>query len=76
MPADDGLRFHDHQRARPFRPPTPEAQPEETIAKSQLGSRVLTFEDADLLPQGDELQPQVISGAEEHTEPREKNQKT
>ena len=42
MPAHDGLRFHDHQRARPFRPPTPEAQPEETIAKPQLGSGVLT----------------------------------
>jgi hypothetical protein len=31
------------------------------IAKLQLGSGVLTFEDADLLPQGDELQSQVMS---------------
>ena len=75
MPAHDGLRFHDHQRARPFRPPTPEAQPEETIAKPQPGSGVLTFEDADLLPQGDELHSQVMSGAEKGTEPREKSQK-
>ena len=74
MPADDGLRFHDHQHARPFRPETSKAQPEETIAKPQLGSRVLTLEDADLLPQGDELQSQVMSGAEEGTEPREKGQ--
>src|SRR5215469_12338048 len=75
MPAHDGLRFHDHQRARPFRPPTPEAQPEETIAKPQLGSGVLTFEDADLLPQGEELQSRVMSRAKEGTEPREKSKK-
>jgi hypothetical protein len=73
MPAHDGLRFHDHQGARPFRPPTPEAQPEETIAKPQLGSGILTLEDADLLSQGDELQSQVMSAAEEGTEPREKS---
>ena len=30
---------------------------------------VLTLEDADLLPQGDELQSQVMSRAEEGTEP-------
>ncbi|HEY6291195.1 MAG TPA: hypothetical protein VI455_06475, partial [Terriglobia bacterium] len=51
------------------------AQPEETIAQPQPGSPVLTLEDADLLPQGDELQSQVMSGAEEGTEPREKSQK-
>ena len=42
-----------------------EADPEQAIPWTQLGSRVLTLEDADLLPQGDELQSQVMSGAEE-----------
>ena len=73
MPADDGLRLHDHQRTRPFRPPTPEAQPEEAITKAQPGSRILTLEDADLLPEGDELQSEVMSRAEEGTEPRKKS---
>jgi hypothetical protein len=35
------------------------------IAKPQLGSGVLKFEDADLLPQGVEFHSQVMSGAEE-----------
>jgi hypothetical protein len=75
MPAHDGLGLHDHQHARPFRPATPEAQPEETIAKAQPGSRILTLEDTDLLPQGDEFQSQIMSRAEEDAEPREKSQK-
>ena len=45
------------------------------IAKPRLGTRVLTFEDADLLPQDDELQSQVMSGAEEGTEPNETSPK-
>ena len=39
-----------------------------------LGSGGLTLEDADLLPQGDELQSEVMSRAEEGTEPRKKSQ--
>ena len=74
MPADDGLRLHDHQHPCLFWPPTPEAQPEETIAKAQPGSRILTLEDADLLPQGDELQSEVMPRAEEGTQPRKKSQ--
>ena len=75
MPADDGLRPHDHQNARPFGPPTPEAEPEETITKTHPGSRILALEDADLLPEGDELQSEVMSRAEEGTEPRKRRQK-
>ena len=74
MPADDGLWLHDHQHARPFGPPTVEAEPEQAIPWTQLGSGVLTLEDADLLPQGHELQSQVMSQAEEGTEPRKKSQ--
>jgi hypothetical protein len=48
---------------------------EETIATPQLGSRVLTFDYADLLAEGNEFQTRVISGAKEDTEPREKSQK-
>jgi hypothetical protein len=75
MPAHDGLGLHDRQHARPSRPATPEAQPEETIAKAQPGSRILKLEDADLLPEGHEFQSEVMSRAEEDTEPREKSQK-
>jgi len=75
MPADDGLWFHHHQHARPFGPPTPEAEPEQAIPWTQLGSGVLTLEDADLLPEGDELQSEVMSRAEEGTEPRKRRQK-
>ena len=75
MPADDGLWFHDHQHARPFGPPTPEAEPEETITKTHPGSRILALEDADLLSQSNQLQSQVMSRAEEGTEPRKRRQK-
>jgi hypothetical protein len=75
MLAHDGLGLHDHQHARPFQPATPEAQPEEEIPKGQPGSGVLRLEDADLLPQGKELQSQVMSRAEEDTDPTEKKQK-
>ena len=75
MPAHDGLRLHDHQHVRSFRPATPEALPEEAIAKHQPRSGVLALEDSDLLPEGDELQSQVMSRAQEGTEPREKTQK-
>jgi hypothetical protein len=74
MPADDSLRLHDYQQVRPSRPPTPEAQPEQAIPRTQLRSGFLTLEDADLLSQGDELQSEVMSGAEEGTEPRKKRQ--
>ena len=54
---------------------TPEAEPEQAVPAAQLGSGVLALEDPDLLPQGDELQPEVMSRAEEGTGPREKSQK-
>ena len=44
------------------------------MAKAQPGSRILTLEDADLLPQGDELQSEVMPRAGEGTEPRKKSQ--
>jgi hypothetical protein len=50
-------------------------QPEDTIAKAQPGSRILTLDDADLLSEGNEFQSEVMSRVEEDTEPREKSQK-
>jgi hypothetical protein len=40
-----------------------------------LGSGVVTLGHAEVQSQGDELHSQVMSGAEEGTEPREKSQK-
>ena len=48
-----------------------EADPEQAIPWTQLGSGVLALEDADLLPQGDDLQSQVMPRAEESIEPEE-----
>src|SRR6516165_8896139 len=73
MPADDGLWLHDHQHAGLSGPATSQAQPEETIPRVQLRPGVFALENADLLPQGDELQSQVMSRAEEGTEPRKKS---
>src|SRR6516225_10494714 len=69
-----GLRFHDHQHARPFLT-TSAGGPARRDHKHSTGSRILPLEDADLLPQGDELQSEVMSRAEEGTGPREKSQK-
>ena len=52
-----------------------QADPEQAIPWTQQGLGLVTLEDADLLPQGDELQSEVMSRAEEGTEPREKGQK-
>ena len=63
----NALAHCDHQRRR--------ASQKRRSQGLNWGPGVLTFEDADLLPQGDELQSQVMSGAEKGPEPREKSQK-
>jgi hypothetical protein len=59
------LAHFDQQRRRP----SPKRR------SGQPGSGVLALEDSDRLPDGDVLQSQVMSPAEEGTEPREKTQK-
>jgi hypothetical protein len=55
------LDHFDHQRR--------ESQPEEAIPPAQLGSRVLAFENGDLMTQRDKLKSEVIPRAEENAEP-------
>ena len=62
----NALAHFDHQRWGP--------EPEHAIPKGQPGSRVLALEDGDLLPQGDELQSEVVPGAEEGTELKKTSQ--
>jgi len=69
MPAHDRLRLHDQQDARPFWPQATEGEPEEAIPPAQLGSRVLVFENGELMTQGDKLKSEVIPRAEERAEP-------
>ena len=59
----------------PFGPRAPKAKPEQAFPVGQLGSGVVALAGPDLLRLGDELQCQIMSGAQEGTEPREKSQK-
>ena len=52
-------------------PQAPEGQPEQAIPSAQVGSRVLAFENSELMTQGDKLKSEVMPRAEERAEPRE-----
>jgi hypothetical protein len=69
MPAHDGLRLYDQQRARPSGPQAPEGEPKKPIPPGQLGSRVLAFENGDLMTQGNKLKSEIVPRGEECAQP-------
>jgi hypothetical protein len=68
MPADDGLRLHDHERLDPPRPDARERDPEGAIDGNEKRSLPLPAQNGKLLSQGeilgDEARPRSEGRAE------------
>jgi hypothetical protein len=61
VPTDDSLGVHDDQNISPARPEVAEGSPKESVQPVQHGSRPLSFEHGDLLPEGKNFQGRVGS---------------
>src|ERR1035438_9845197 len=62
VPSDQGIGLDDNQYFFPTRPEPPQHDPEQPVVGSQDWTRVLPFEDGDLLPKSQDLQSEVASG--------------
>jgi hypothetical protein len=67
MPADDGVRLHDHQRRAPVVPTSREDHPKESVACPETASR-RSVEGRQLLPQREVFQDQFPVAAERQHE--------
>src|ERR1035438_7955028 len=64
LPADDRLGAEDHQSTSPTGPQSLQSDPDQSIARAELGFVDLAFEDRKLVPQGQDLQGELVLGTE------------
>ena len=64
VPADDCVRLDDKQMATPLVADPAEQDPERAIGGSEARSTGRTLQDRDLVPQGEVLEGQLLSGAQ------------
>jgi len=64
MPGDNGVRFNDYKDLFPCRPKPAEQNPESPILDAELRARLLSLEHTQLLPEGYDLQAEVVAGTE------------
>jgi hypothetical protein len=74
MPGDDGVWYDDSDDINPTRPEAPQSSPEQPVERVQPGSRSFSFQDGDLLPEGDNLQGGIGPGAEVDAEGSEESE--
>ena len=74
MPADYRLRFRDNENGSPARPDTTKAYPKQPVQRIQPRTRLFSFEDGELLPQGKDLDGVVSASAEERSHGGQGNQ--
>jgi hypothetical protein len=72
MPAGHGGRLNQNEGLFPPVPPSPQAQPEQTVARAKTSVR--TSEDAELVPQGHHLENEVSPGVQGHADSRHDGQ--
>jgi hypothetical protein len=68
MPGDNGFRFDDDQDVAPCRPKAAEQNPKDSILGSQPGASSFSFEYAQLLTEGKDLEAEIAAGTEESAE--------
>ena len=68
MPADNGFRLDDDERVDPSIPEGAQRHPEEPVAAFEAGPRTPPLEDGELLAQRENLQTEVVAGANEAEE--------
>jgi hypothetical protein len=61
MPADDGLRLHEHQHLPPRRPESSQHHPEPFVSNRKPDPRTSTFQRCKLLPKGKIFQEQIAA---------------
>jgi hypothetical protein len=73
MPAGDGGRLNQDEGLFPPLPQSPQAQPEQTVARAKTSVR--TSEDAELVTEGNRLKHEVSPGVQRRADPRRDGQK-
>jgi hypothetical protein len=68
MPADDSLGLHDDEDICPARPKAAKGRPEESVQGVQHWARPFTFEDRDLLAEGEDFEGRVTPTAKEDSD--------
>ena len=68
MPSGNGFRFDDDQDIAPVGPETAEQNPEYSVFHSKPRARLFSLEYAQLLPAGNDLQAEAVTGTEEGIE--------
>lgn len=71
MPFQNGLGVDDHDCRFPVRPEPRQDDPEPSVRKSQLGSRNLSFENAQLMAESENLKMQLRSSFQHGWQPME-----
>ena len=66
MPADDGVGFYIDERFGPAGPELLQQDPEQSIRRTQAGSRPFPLEHSKLLAKGKHLEGSVGAAADEH----------
>jgi hypothetical protein len=68
VPADNSLGLHNDENIAPAGPTTVESRPEEAVHGIQRRPRSFTFENGDLLPEGEDLKGRIAPTPEEDTD--------
>jgi hypothetical protein len=68
------IRLYDQKRIRPLRPHSAQYYPEQSVGTAQARPFGSAFQYHQLLPQGDDFKPQVMTRPDKTSQPREQTQ--
>ena len=71
MPGHNGFRFDDYESISPARVCPPQRRPKEPVHATEPGSRLLSFEDSELLPESSGFQCKPVARYEQGTHVRD-----
>jgi hypothetical protein len=71
MPGHNGFRIDDYESISPARVYPPQCRPKGPVHATESGSRVLSFEDGELLPQSSGFQCKPVARYEQRTDVRD-----
>jgi hypothetical protein len=72
MPGNNGFWFDDDQEVPPGGPKVTKQNPKQSVLDSQPGARLFPLQYTQLLPQGKNLEAEVVAGTKECAEASEK----
>jgi hypothetical protein len=74
VPANHGVRLYYQEHVFPARPEPPERDPEQAVERIQGRPRPFSFEDGDLLSEGDKFNGSVSARAKEDSDSRKESE--